>query len=106
MTSNNETAQPVVCTLTDKQQHSQLLEWANLTPLTTTTKRLTNGIVLEFDPSHAPRVVDLAQRESGCCGTWVSISTEVRSDLVRLTATTEADEGLEILHAMLGVEKW
>lgn len=111
MTSNNQTpsdksVQPVMCTLIEKDKRTQMLEWGDIAPLTTSTQRLENGVVLEFDADIAEKVVDLAQREAGCCGTWLSISTLVSEDKVRLEVTTDNPEGLDILNTMLGLSKW
>ena len=94
---------PIVCTLSDTELAERGLEWSDLGPLALMSERIEGGIASTYPLEIADQVEDLANRESGCCGTWLATSVRRGNDVVRLELTTENPDGLSLIEAMAGL---
>lgn len=93
---------PIVCTLDDGQLREQGLEWSDLAALALSSETIDGGVVSTFAPALFDRVQDLANRESGCCGSWLDVKVSQVDDVVRLELTTANPDGLAVIAAMMG----
>lgn len=94
---------PVACTLDDEQFQKQGLEWSDLGALSLSTERIEGGVVSTYPLNLLDRVSDLADRESGCCGSWLSVNVSQADDVVRLELTTANPDGLAVIEGMAGL---
>ncbi len=96
----SETA--VACTLSLVELSAQGLEWADLAALSLRSERIDGGVASTYPVEMADAVEDLARRENGCCGSWLSAATERCGEVIRLEVTTENAAGLGVILAMTG----
>lgn len=100
--ANNALESAVVCTLGVDDRAERRLEWTDLGALALTSDRIEGGVATTYPTDVAEAVEDLAQRESNCCGSWLSANTERMGDVVRLEITTENPDGLSLILKMAG----
>jgi hypothetical protein len=93
--------QPIMCTLTTKDQASQALEWTDLHGKALHTEPLDGGAAMTFPAELAAGVEDLAAREATCCA-FLDIVTTVDGDIVRVEITSENPDALPIIELLAG----
>lgn len=98
------TPPPIVCTLSAAELAERGLEWSDLGPLALTSERIDGGIASTYPLEIADQVEDLANRESSCCGTWLSAAVSRVDGVVRLELTTANPDGLAIIVSMAGLD--
>lgn len=101
-TSNNDVP-PVICTLTVGKLEEQRLEWDDLRPLAVSRTPIDGGVTSIYPIELADRIADLANRETSCCGSWLTIEQTRTVDHTSLTLTTTNPEGVAIIRAMSGL---
>lgn len=94
---------PVVCTLTTKQLVTRRLEWQSIGDDALDRQQIDGGVALWFPAELADDVADLADREQGCCGSWLDTAVSVEGDRIRLEVTTENPDGYPVIIAMAGL---
>ncbi len=96
---------PVVeCTLRGDDAAERVLEWDDLRSLSLHTERITGGVTSTYPLEYGERIEDLARRERGCCGGWLTVHTERLADAFRLRLTTTNPDGEQVILAMAGHE--
>lgn len=98
----SESKVAVVCTLGADERTDRGLEWADLGALALTSDRIDGGVASTYPIDVADAVEDLAHRESGCCGSWLDVTTERLGEVVRLEITTGDPDGLGLILKMAG----
>jgi len=102
MTTEQEAAPPLVCTLSPAELMTRGLEWGDLRDLAVSTERIEGGVGSTYPIEWAVAVEDLANRESSCCGSWLNTATSRTSDQIRLELTTANPDGVDLIVSMVG----
>ncbi len=97
---STSTPPPVVCTLTLGKRAERELEWSDVAELAIDTTKIPGGIEATFPANLTDQLRDLVDRETACCGTWLTSTLTTDGDLIRLSLTTENPEGLKLISAM------
>ena len=94
--------QPIVCTLTTKEQASQALEWRNLHRHRLTSEPIEGGAVMTFPIGLADGVEDLAAREANCCA-FLDIVSMRGDETVTVQITSQNAEAAPVIAMLSGV---
>jgi len=92
----------IACNLTVSEAEPKALEWVGLLEKLVSSRRIENGVSMSFEPSLAPEIEDLAERERACCG-FMSITTTLSSEEMRIDVTTENATALPMIESMAGL---
>jgi len=96
------TVPPVVCTLAPAELAERGLEWSDLAGLSLTSEQIEDGVASTYPLEVADAVMDLANREASCCGSWLNCSAREVDGVIRLELTTRNPEGLAVITKMAG----
>ena len=103
MTDNIRDVPPVVCTLTRQALTERVLAWHDLAALAITAERIESGVASTYPLDLHVAIVDLAEREHDCCGSWLDAEVIVEGQHVRLELTTVNPNGLPMIRQMSGL---
>lgn len=94
---------PIACTIPLTEVGNRTVERHDLFAQARSTKRIDSGVIVSFAPSFAGDVAALVEKEAECCA-FLSMETEIATDELLLSVTTQDESALPAIEAFVGLE--